>query len=140
MPAPPQTYATHVRRPTAWTAAFLMAFVATLPLLWWAVWVHSLRDIAFAVLACSVLTALAVMRMADTRLQDRIIRLEMAVRLTVLGRAADVARLSLAQLVALRFASDSELPLLVDRTLAEQLTPTSIKQAITNWQGDHLRV
>jgi len=91
-------------------------------------------------LACSVITAVAIMRISDTRLQDRIIRLEMAVRLTVLGRAADVARLSLAQLVALRFAADSELPLLVDRALAEQLEPDAIKQAITNWQADHLRV
>jgi hypothetical protein len=140
MAAVAQSYATHVRRPTAWNVAFLLAFLAALPLLWWAAWLHTLRDITLAVLACSVLTAIAVMRIADTRLQDRIIRLEMAVRLTVLGRAADVARLSLPQLVALRFASDSELPLLVDRALAEQLTPDAIKQAITNWQGDHLRV
>jgi hypothetical protein len=135
-----QSYATHVRRPAAWSVAFLLAFLATLPLLWWAVWLHTLHDIALGMLACSVITAVAIMRISDTRLQDRIIRLEMAVRLTVLGRAADVARLSLAQLVALRFAADSELPLLVDRALAEQLEPDAIKQAITNWQADHLRV
>jgi hypothetical protein len=73
------------------------------------------------------------------RLQDRIILLEMRVRLARLGREPDYARLSKRQLVALRFASDAELPALIQRALAESLTGTQIKQAIRNWQPDSYR-
>jgi hypothetical protein len=45
------------------------------------------------------------------------------------------------QLVALRFASDEELPNLVERTLnGEFKTGKEIKLAIKNWRGDYLRV
>lgn len=76
--------------------------------------------------------------------QDRVIRLEMRVRLErVLGaaRRADVERLSLKQIIALRFASDAELPGLVDETLAGKLvTPDEIKRRIRDWQADWMRV
>ena len=135
-----QSYANHVRRPADWLAAVTLAFIAAVLLLWGALWAPSLQAVALALLAVSVVLAALVMRVLATRLQDRIIRLEMTVRLTALGRAADAGRLSLAQLVALRFASDAELPTLVDRTLAEQLTPDAIKRAVTQWQADLVRV
>ena len=74
-------------------------------------------------------------------MQDRIIRLEMQVRLARLLPNRDHAALILPQLVALRFASDQELPTLVERTLKGELrTADEIKRAITNWQADWLRV
>jgi purine nucleoside permease len=73
------------------------------------------------------------------RLQDRIIRLEMQTRLARLGRAADCGRMTLRQIVALRFASDAELPALLDRAAAEHLTADQIKRAVTAWQADHMR-
>src|SRR5689334_23874099 len=109
MAAETQSYANHVRRPRAWSVAMLLAFVATVLLLWGAITSLSLQSVALALLGVAVLVATSVMRIVATRLQDRIIRLEMAVRLTALGHAADLPRLSLAQLVALRFASDAEL-------------------------------
>ena len=63
----------------------------------------------------------------------------MRVRLTRFGREQDLARLTLQQLVALRFASDAELPALINRAIAEKLTPDAIKRAVGDWQGDHLR-
>lgn len=76
--------------------------------------------------------------------QDRIIRLEMNMRLRellppdLLNRAS---ALTVQQLVALRFAGDSELPELcrqvLDGTLSDQ---KSIKQRIRDWEGDFLRV
>jgi hypothetical protein len=44
------------------------------------------------------------------------------------------------QLVALRFASDAELPGLAGKVLAENLQDRkTIKQMIQNWQADELR-
>ena len=47
-------------------------------------------------------------RMSDLCLQDRIIRLEMQVRLHKLGLGEQADKLSLRQLISLRFASDAE--------------------------------
>jgi hypothetical protein len=84
------------------------------------------------------------MRRGLVLLQDRIIRMEMAVRLErVLGsmRRADIARLTLSQLIGLRFASDAELPELVDATLAGKLAAREdIKRSVKSWQADWLRV
>jgi hypothetical protein len=42
--------------------------------------------------------------------------------------------------VGLRFASDAELPALVQRALDEKLSRSDIKKAITNWRPDYSRV
>lgn len=82
-------------------------------------------------------------RGAMLAIQDRVIRNEMRMRLErVLGAGAKdkIAKLSVANLVGLRFASDAELPSLVDRTLSGELSDRkAIKQAVKDWQGDHLR-
>jgi hypothetical protein len=77
------------------------------------------------------------------RLQDRMIRLEENLRYQRLLTPALLAQtqsLTLRQILALRFASDAELPALLQRTLSENLTPKTIKQSITNWRADNLRV
>ena len=75
--------------------------------------------------------------------QDRIIRLEERLRMTALLPAEDRAHideLSVKQLIALRFASDAELPALVHKTLTQNLEPKAIKASIVNWRGDYHRV
>jgi hypothetical protein len=60
----------------------------------------------------------------------------------VLGAGAKekIAKLSCGQLVALRFASDAELPALVDRTMTGEFkAKKEIKQQIKDWQADWLR-
>jgi len=75
--------------------------------------------------------------------QNRIVRLEMRFRYYVLTherleKMED--HLSFEQISALRFASDEELPALVNRTLHENLSPDDIKKSVKNWYPDHMRV
>ncbi len=95
-----------------------------------------------AVVAIAIFLAVFYARGMALRVQDRVIRLEETLRLTRLmpSRGADIARLSRDHLVALRFASDAEVPGLVDRVLAGELaTRREIKAAVRSWRADHLR-
>ena len=76
------------------------------------------------------------------RLQDRIILLEMKVRgaeLLTPEQEARLAALNKRQVIALRFASDAELPELVDRAARENLTADQIKRAVQRWRPDYHR-
>ena len=135
-----QSYANHVRRARTWSVAFVCALVATVLLIIDAMRERSVDSAAFVLLSIAVLLGISLTRLFATRLQDRIIRTEMLVRLTALGRAAEIRRLNMRQIVALRFASDAELPALVDRTITENLTADAIKRAVADWQADLIRV
>jgi len=95
------------------------------------------------VAAALLLLAVLARNMALTA-QNRIIRLEMRHRLRdVLPSDLHnrIGELTPQQLIALRFASDAELPALVRDVLAGNLaTQKAIKARVKNWQGDHLRV
>ncbi|WP_431027982.1 DUF6526 family protein [Lysinibacillus sp. LZ02] len=73
-------------------------------------------------------------------LQDRLIRTEEQLRYYMLTNKRIDDRITTQQLIALRFASDEEYVKLVERALAENLSPTDIKQAIQMWRADHHRV
>ena len=83
-------------------------------------------------------------RLQALKAQDRVIRLEERLRYLELlspELAKRARQLSTGQVVALRFASDEELPGLAERTLNGEFAKTKeIKQAIKNWRGDYLRV
>jgi hypothetical protein len=76
--------------------------------------------------------------------QDRVIRLEMRLKLAALLPAEMRSRIpefTVAQLASLRFASDAELPALARKVLDEKINDRkTIKKMIKNWQADELRV
>ncbi len=94
---------------------------------------------AIAFLALSVAA-----RLQALKAQDRVIRLEEQLRFQKVlpnDLAEKAAHLKTGQMIALRFASDAELPEIVQKTLnGEFKTTKEIKLAIKNWRGDYLRV
>jgi Na+/melibiose symporter-like transporter len=74
------------------------------------------------------------------RAQDRAIRAEENFRHYILTGKPFDKQIRLGQIIALRFASDEEMPALAKRAVEEKLTQKQIKQAIQNWRGDYNRV
>jgi hypothetical protein len=141
---PPQNYSNHRR------FVPLFHFFALPVILLYVIYmiIHTVRapfawtNLAGIVFGVAVLTFALTTRTMVLKVQDRIIRMEMRLRLEALLPAETKTRiheLRPGQLVALRFASDAELPALVTRVLAGELSGNGIKRAITSWQGDHLR-
>lgn len=139
-----QTYANHTR----WDPPFhffvlpvflLLAVGATVHFIWRPGWHSAL----IFVIAVALATAVTKIRMYALRVQDRVIRLEERQRMAALlpePLRSRIPELTVGQLVGLRFASDTELPALVERTLAEKLSKSDIKKAIQTWRPDYLRV
>ena len=99
---------------------------------WW--------NVVFAIGFFAIVWSARIMALA---VQDRVIRLEMRLKLRELLPAsmhAEIFKLTVRQMVALRFASDAELPALVQRVLKGELVEQkAIKAAITDWQADWQR-
>jgi hypothetical protein len=139
-----QTYANHGRY-DPWFHFFLapialIIFIASI--------VHLVRhphlwSVVHVVLAFALFMLVFKFRSYSLKVQDRVIRLEERLRLATLlpePLRARINELDIRQLIALRFASDAEIPALVQRTLDEKLTPKQIKQSIQNWRPDNFRV
>ena len=98
--------------------------------------------VAFAVAVALILLCFLARVMVLT-VQDRVIRLEETLRLRALLPAdlqARIGEFTVKQLVALRFASDGELPDLarqvLDATIRDQ---KAIKKMVRQWRADHQR-
>lgn len=144
MPRQPQTYANHARFNPLYhfvaspiVGLFLVYAIVTL------VRAPSAANAITAVWALGIAAGVFSARLMALRVQDRIIRLEMRLRLREVlpaPLAARIPELSVRQLIALRFASDAELPALVERTLQGEFErPRDIKRAVRDWQADYLR-
>jgi hypothetical protein len=91
-------------------------------------------------LSTSLLLLAFLARVFALRAQDRAIRAEEQLRHYVLtGKLLD-ARLTMRQIVGLRFASNDEFVALAQRAADQSLTPAAIKQAVKQWRADTYRV
>jgi len=79
-------------------------------------------------------------RIFALRAQDRVIRAEENFRYFLLTKQALPKELSIRQVIGLRFASDEELPALVEKSVNEKLSEKDIKKSIKTWRGDFYRV
>ena len=140
----PQTYANHAHRPTPTLIASVFWVIAVVGFVQFhrAAGIPRNLGVGLAALMLAVLMLISMTRTYVTKLQDRIIRLEMRVRSASLlppDQARAVMALDVKRVAALRFASDAELPELADRAVRDSLTPDQIKRAVKVWVPDHHR-
>lgn len=74
------------------------------------------------------------------RAQDRAIRAEENLRHYILTGKPLNKELRIGQIIALRFASDEEFPVLAKKALEEKMGQKRIKASISSWKADHHRV
>jgi hypothetical protein len=103
----------------------------------------SFEPVMLAALAVALLVLALCARTFALSVQDRVIRLEMELRLEKLlpgDLRPRIGEFTVEQLIALRFAGDEELPVLARQVLDEKLTDRkTIKRRIKNWRPDYMR-
>jgi hypothetical protein len=140
----PQTFANHTRFDPLYHFFALPVFVfCVIAAIVYFVMHPGFHSGLLFVVSVAVAIAVSKLRFYPLKVQDRIIRLEERLRLTSLlsePLRSRIPELTEGQIVALRFASDAELPKLTERALAEKLSPADIKKAIQTWRPDYWRV
>jgi hypothetical protein len=140
----PQSFSSHARY-DPWFHFFILPVFGLLVL---AAIVHLFlrpgwHAAALVVLAVAMLLLALKVRMYSLKVQDRVIRFEERLRLAALidpSLRARIPEFTESQLIALRFASDGELPALATRALNEKLSAADIKKSIQTWRPDYWRV
>ena len=140
----PQDFSNHTRLDPPFHFFILPAFAITLI----ATIVHLVRrpglhSAWLVVVMIAAIVAIFKIRLYALKVQDRVIRLEERLRLATLLDPAlrpRIPEFTESQLIALRFASDAELPALAARALNENLPAKEIKKAIQHWRPDNWRV
>jgi hypothetical protein len=92
------------------------------------------------VLSIAILALSLFSRVFALKAQDRAIRAEESLRHFVLTGKLPDPRLTIQQIIALRFAPDGEYVPLSQKAASESLTPDAIKQAVKQWRADTYRV
>jgi hypothetical protein len=140
-----QSFANHTKFVPAYHFFAVPVFVANF------VWsLFRLRTLGFSfagvfgvLVAAALVVLVFVARLFALAVQDRVVRLEEQLRYARLLPAdllARTAELTMGQVIALRFASDAELPALARKVLDEKLVKRkAIKQLIKIWKPDYLR-
>ena len=105
---------------------------------------HSAKENLYsASLICLIAFILALffiyLRTFPLKAQDRAIRAEENLRHFILTGKPLSDKLTINQIIALRFASDAEYLDLVTKAIEQNLAPKQIKESIKNWRADHHR-
>ena len=79
-------------------------------------------------------------RAFSLKAQDRTIKAEENFRYYLLTGKALSSKLTMRQIIGLRFASDEEFVALADKAVKERLSEKEIKKSIKNWKPDTYRV
>ena len=140
----PQNFSNHARYDPLFHFLILPVFAITLI----ATIVHLVRrpglhSAWMVVVMIAAIVAIFKIRLYALKVQDRVIRLEERLRFATLLDPAlrpRIAEFTESQLIALRFASDVELPALAARALNEKLSASDIKKAVQQWRPDYWRV
>jgi hypothetical protein len=140
----PQNYSNHARYVKGYH--FLLGSLLILGIIGSAINVY--RHIYFeALLSCLLILLLFIcaflmgiyLRTFPLKAQDRAIRAEESLRHYILSGKGIDRRLSMSQIIALRFASDDEYLQLCERAIEESMSATDIKKAIQHWKPDYNR-
>lgn len=141
MTAATQTYATHRKFVPAFHFVVMPILLGNVGLVAWRLWQAPGGAAVWALLvAVAILGGALFGRMFALAAQDRVIRLEERLRMREVlpadlqGRIPEFSR---DQLIALRFASDGELPALAAVVLRDGLhARADIKKRVTRWRAD----
>jgi len=141
----PQTFANHVRLHPPFHFFLFPASAVLLILTIVNVVRHAGELGAWILLLIGVMTPVAVLLVRNNalRVQDRVIRLEERLRLeSILPEPlrSQIGELTVQQLIALRFASDAEVPALTEKAIRSRMSAKDIKKAIVVWRADVFRV
>jgi hypothetical protein len=140
----PQTFSNHARFDPPFHFFAIPVMAITLVIVIWNLIKNPSFPLAWGVVFMLALIVVSLKsRIYALKAQDRVIRLEERLRLSMLlpePLRARVLELTEGQLVALRFASDGEVSSLVEKTLAGNLPGAEIKKAIVIWRPDYYRV
>jgi Family of unknown function (DUF6526) len=140
-----QSYAKHAKFVPMYVVLFgiiVLTFIGSLVNLWQSFGDH--ERIYSASLIAAITVALVLLfgftRTFAMGVQDRAIRAEENLRHFVLtGKLLD-PRLTIKQIVGLRFASDGEFPELARKAAEGNMPQDEIKKSVKNWRADHVRV
>ncbi len=145
----PQNFENHAVKPSPWLLALLLILTGFVSALVGLVLLG--RSVGPYLIGAGVLlncagsfVGVGLVRIYALKLQDRIIRAEMRQRLEKILPAeghACIQDFILKQLIGIRFASDAELPALLQKAVDEDIQDAAvIKMMVRDWQGDYLRV
>lgn len=141
----PQTYANHKQIDPAYFYFFSLCIIAaTVCAVISLIRQPGLNAASLILLNIGVMGVYLRARTYPLTVQDRVVRLEMRLRLERVlpdDLRPRIRELALSQLIALRFAADEEMPALVRKVLDEKITKgDDIKKLVRSWQPDYLRV
>jgi uncharacterized protein DUF6526 len=143
--ADPQSYKNHAKNVPLFHYVLLPILMVNFVYSAYRVWRDpGVPSIWSLVMAFAFIVTALFARVFALKAQDRLIRLEERMRMRELLPVDMQARINdftPDQLVALRFASDAELPALATRVLSGNIQKRDeIKKLITQWRPDHCRV